>query len=264
MTKLIQQLNFSSSNYYDVKGFVIEPESPVATKNYYGDGASLSAAGSKRSALSASDAECFSLCLGAGPLCKAIEICGPDVSALGSAPPGGVTGGAASPAAPATPAHDDNDRDLLSALLWSSASSLSSSSDSLAEHPALLVQRREEVIARILELKDRKPVKIEFKIYLTENTVTRWEAVVNKKSMYLRVPSVLSAGSKDSFVMLLDFAEERLGCSNCIICVSKTRSDRSTLLRTFMFMGFQILPPNSQQMDGIEHPDYLFLNYNMQ
>ncbi|XP_032525185.2 LOW QUALITY PROTEIN: ornithine decarboxylase antizyme 2 [Danaus plexippus] len=258
MTKLIQQLNFSSSNYYDVKGFVIEPESPIATKHYYGDGASLSAAGSKRSALSASDAECFSLCLGAGPLWWS------DVSALGSAPPGGVNGGAASPAAPATPAHDDNDRDLLSALLWSSASSLSSSSDSLTEHPALLVQRREEVIARILELKDRKPVKVEFKIYLTENTVTRWEAVVKQKSMYLRVPSVLSAGSKDSFVMLLDFAEERLGCSNCIICVSKNRSDRSTLLRTFMFMGFQILPPNSHQMDGIEHPDYLFLNYNMQ
>ncbi|OWR46254.1 ornithine decarboxylase antizyme 1 [Danaus plexippus plexippus] len=168
-----------------------------------GDGASLSAAGS-----------------------------GPDVSALGSAPPGGVNGPRRSGAAPATPAHDDNDRDLLSALLWSSASSLSSSSDSLTEHPALLVQRREEV--------------------------------VKQKSMYLRVPSVLSAGSKDSFVMLLDFAEERLGCSNCIICVSKNRSDRSTLLRTFMFMGFQILPPNSHQMDGIEHPDYLFLNYNMQ
>lgn len=67
MTKLIQQLNFSSSisNYYEVAG--IETNN-VEKKNNYGDGASLSAAGSKRSALSASDAECFSLCLGAGPL----------------------------------------------------------------------------------------------------------------------------------------------------------------------------------------------------
>lgn len=71
MTKLIQQLNFSSSissnynNYYDVVG--LEPPA-VEEKNYYGDSMSLSAAGSKRSALSASDAECFSLCLGAGPL----------------------------------------------------------------------------------------------------------------------------------------------------------------------------------------------------
>lgn len=67
MTKLIQQLNFSSSisSYYDVAG--IETNT-VEEKNYFGDGASLSAAGSKRSALSASDAECFSLCLGAGPL----------------------------------------------------------------------------------------------------------------------------------------------------------------------------------------------------
>ncbi|CAG4957850.1 unnamed protein product [Parnassius apollo] len=65
MTKLIQQLNFSSSNYFDLMRY--EPNSAKG-ENYYGDCASLSAAGSKRSALSASDAECFSLCLGAGPL----------------------------------------------------------------------------------------------------------------------------------------------------------------------------------------------------
>lgn len=36
------------------------------TKSF--DEAQVSAGGSKRSAVSASDAECFSLCLGAGPL----------------------------------------------------------------------------------------------------------------------------------------------------------------------------------------------------
>ena len=69
MTMLIQPFNFSSSisNYYESKGVETNPVQ-ASNKHYSGDGASLSAAGSKRSALSASDAECFSLCLGAGPL----------------------------------------------------------------------------------------------------------------------------------------------------------------------------------------------------
>ncbi|KAJ0170275.1 hypothetical protein K1T71_014203 [Dendrolimus kikuchii] len=246
MTKLIQQLNFSSSisNYYEAAG-IIESNN-VEEKNYYGDGAA------SRSAW-------------APGLCG-----GPDVPAHGSAPPGGVNGGAASPATPSTPTHDDNNRDLLSALLWCSASSLGGSAESLSSEPSLpspnhQLQHRELVISKILERKDRQPVKIEFKIYLTENTFTRWEAVVQGGCMYLRMPGVLQAGSKESFMLLLDFAEERLQCTNCIICVQKSRPDRATILRTFMFMGFQLLAPTSPLMpQQINNPDYIFLHYNMQ
>ena len=180
-----------------------------------------------------------------------------------------MNGGASSPATPSTPTHDDNNRDLLSALLWASASSLASSSESLATEPGsptrpeLQVERREAVISKILERKDRQPVKIDFKIYLTENTMVRWEAVVQGNNIYLRVPGVLQSGSKESFMLLLDFAEERLGCTKCIICVLKTRPDRATLLRTFMFIGFQVLPPHAPPAAEITNPDYMFLLYNM-
>ncbi|KAL4706284.1 hypothetical protein ACJJTC_017451 [Scirpophaga incertulas] len=193
---------------------------------------------------------------------------GPDVPAHSSAPPGGVNSGASSPATPSTPVHDDSNRDLLSALLWASASSLSDSTESLAAdippRPELHAGQRDSVIRKILERKDRQPVKIDFKIFLTENTMVRWEAVVQGGTMYLRVPSVLQSGSKESFMLLLDFAEERLACGKCIICVLKTRPDRATLLRTFMFMGFQVLPPHSPLMQEIKNPDYIFLYYNMQ
>ena len=155
---------------------------------------------------------------------------------------------------------------MLSALLWASGNSLCGSAESLdSQQRPIQLEQREEVIAQILERKDRQPVKVEFKIYLTENTSTRWEAVVSGGTIYLRVPGVLQSGSKESFMLLLDFAEERLRCSNCIICVLKTRPDRATLLRTFMFMGFQLLPPNSPAMPPeISNPDYVFLHYNMQ
>ncbi|XP_063544709.1 LOW QUALITY PROTEIN: ornithine decarboxylase antizyme [Cydia strobilella] len=232
----------------------------VMIMKYCGDGASLSTAGSKRSAVSASDAECFSLCLGAGPLWWS------DVPANDSAPPGGVNSGASSPAIPSTPTHDDNNRDLLSALLWGSASSLSGSAESLcSEHPALQTQHQQAVVNKILERKDRQPVKIDFKIFLTENTVTRWEAVVQGNTMFLRLPGVLQAGSKESFMLLLDFAEERLHVAHCIICVLKSRGDRATLLRTFMFMGFSPLPPTAPLLPpDVANPDYMFLHYNMQ
>ncbi|CAK1548805.1 unnamed protein product [Leptosia nina] len=192
---------------------------------------------------------------------------GPDVPAHVPAPPGGVVSGASSPATPSTPTHDDNHRDLLSTLLWSSVSSLSNSEESLSSDstvPPVDPEQREATIRKILERKDAKAVKIDFKIYLTENTFTRWEAVVKGNTMYLRVPGVLQSGSKESFMLLLDFAEERLRCSNCIICVLKTRPDRATLLRTFMFMGFQLLAPNSPLAADIANPAYMFLHYNMQ
>lgn len=186
-----------------------------------------------------------------------------------SAPPGGVSGGASSPATPSTPTHDDNNRDLLSALLWSSASSLCSSSESLSndggQTPRNLAHENAAVLAKILERKEVRPVKIDFKIYVTPNTATRWEAVVSGSSVYLRVPSVLAAGSKESFLLLLDFAEEHLRCASCIICVLKSRPDRATLLRTFMFMGFQVVPPHSPLLPAeIDNPDYIFLHYTMQ
>ena len=35
--------------------------------------------------------------------------------------------------------------------------------------------------------------------------------------MYLRVPGVLQAGSKESFMLLLDFAEANLGCAKYVL-----------------------------------------------
>ncbi|GBP92185.1 Ornithine decarboxylase antizyme [Eumeta japonica] len=183
--------------------------------------------------------------------------------------------------------------DLLSALLAGSVRSLSSSAETLApstppaaagDHPVLHTEQREAVsmtptapganrvahhlggtvIGKILERKAQQPVKIDFKIFLTENTATHWEAVVQGSTIYLRLPGVLSSGSKESFMVLLDFAEERLGCTSCIVCVRKSRPDRAVVLRTFMFMGFQPLAPGAPPLAPLQHRhDYVFLYYSM-
>lgn len=153
----------------------------------------------------------------------------------------------------------------MSALL--SGTSLSGSAETLLsprDAPPTAADR-EQIINAILERKERQPVKVDFKIFLTENTASLWEAVVRGDTVYLRLPGVLSSGSKESFMTLLDFAEERLQCANCIVCVRKNRPDRAILLRTFMFMGFQLLAPTSAILPReLANPEYIFLHYNMQ
>ncbi|XP_077299490.1 ornithine decarboxylase antizyme [Arctopsyche grandis] len=195
--------------------------------------------GNKRSAASAGAAECFSVCLGAGPLWWLTP---PPLDHH----PWNAAAWNSEEAAASTPSTPET---LISPL----------ASDADA------IQYREEVITKIVELKDVKPVKINFSIYLTETTHSLWETVLHDKTLYMTVPPVLSNGSKESFITLLEFAEERLGCSRCVLCVRKSRPDRAALLRAFMFMGFQLLGPDGLGASApTDRPDYLYMVYVME
>jgi ornithine decarboxylase antizyme 1 len=85
-----------------------------------------------------------------------------------------------------------------------------------------------------------------FQVSLTDCIQVNWETVLLNGKLFIEVPGgILPAGSKESFVTLLEFAEEELQCSHVIVCFNKSRSDRASLIRTFMFFGFVALPPGS-------------------
>ncbi|KAL2747174.1 Myosin-2 essential light chain [Vespula maculifrons] len=117
-------------------------------------------------------------------------------------------------------------------------------------------------------------LRLTFTLHLTESTSVEWETVVWRRCLYIRVPScLLPEGSKEGFVSLLEYAEETLHCTNIIVCLRKDKSDRGScripffgtveafcveknspskpfccyglamLVRTFMFLGFTVLPP---------------------
>ncbi|KAK2589006.1 hypothetical protein KPH14_001853 [Odynerus spinipes] len=94
-------------------------------------------------------------------------------------------------------------------------------------------------------------LRLTFTLHLTESTSVEWETVVWRRCLYIRVPScLLPEGSKEGFVSLLEYAEETLHCTNIIVCLRKDRSDRAMLVRTFMFLGFTVLPPtHALQLD---------------
>nr|XP_039264540.1 ornithine decarboxylase antizyme-like [Styela clava] len=85
-----------------------------------------------------------------------------------------------------------------------------------------------------------------FEIKVTENITVKWDTVIFNRQMFVLVPTTLSqSGSRDSFVALLEIAEEELDCEAVICCVQNISSEKSTQIRTFMYMGFQAIPSTS-------------------
>lgn len=114
---------------------------------------------------------------------------------------------------------------------------------------------------KVPELAVTGEVGIEFVFDVADDYDVRWEATMYPGDRLLvHVPTtVLPEGSKESFVRLLEFAEEDLHCRAVYVQFGKHRPDRSHLVRTFMYFGFSMLPPDALQAD----PDSITMVYHI-
>lgn len=109
--------------------------------------------------------------------------------------------------------------------------------------------------------------QIHFQLRLTNSLSVHWDTLVCGKIMYVMIPAgVLPDGSKESFVSLLEYAEEVMECSQVIICLDKNRKDRAALVRMFMFLGFTSLPPSAviPPNSAPQSADLLYLLYSIE
>lgn len=92
-----------------------------------------------------------------------------------------------------------------------------------------------------------------------------WNAVMWNGKLYVSVSSQqLTEGSKDAFVSLLEYAEEELQCSHVIVCLDKSvgEANMKTVIRNFLFLGFQPLAPGHELLPP-NYPNLVSFVYNI-
>jgi ornithine decarboxylase antizyme 1 len=104
---------------------------------------------------------------------------------------------------------------------------------------------------------------VKFKCALSDEKEVEWKTLLVNGVLYVDIPSnVLPKGSRDSFVSLLEFAEEKLECHKVFVCFKRNRPDRTSLMRVFMFFGFTVVPPGSPLVPHGD--DIMYMVYNIQ
>jgi len=84
--------------------------------------------------------------------------------------------------------------------------------------------------------------------------------------LYVDMPDGgLPAGSKECFVNLLEYAEEQLAAEQIFVCIDKQHMDRAMLIRTFMFIGFEVVDADEKSVDEVlKNERFTYLGYDLQ
>jgi hypothetical protein len=116
----------------------------------------------------------------------------------------------------------------------------------------------------------REGSPVTFELGVTGQHHVTWSGTLLGKRMLVPLGSgggnAAAASSKEAFVSLLEFAEEKLGCEHILVAIPKRAKEQAALVRTFMFMGFTVLSPGHALIsgfDGVGQADHLFLDYEI-
>lgn len=91
-----------------------------------------------------------------------------------------------------------------------------------------------------------------------------WQLAVVGSRLFVAIPDGSSLdGARESFVSLLEVAEDRMHCQHVVVLFRRERADRTALLKTFMYIGFVPLAPSNTLTGGRYNPDFIYLAYKI-
>ncbi|XP_022797866.1 ornithine decarboxylase antizyme 1-like, partial [Stylophora pistillata] len=106
-------------------------------------------------------------------------------------------------------------------------------------------------------------LRYSFRLKSGEHDVVEWRAVLQNSFLYVEVPQgEIAPGGKECFVSLLEYAEEHLDCTYIFVGLLKEREDRASLMRTFMYMGFETVKPGHEFCP--DSPHFIFMAYTIE
>lgn len=107
-----------------------------------------------------------------------------------------------------------------------------------------------------------KSLLYSFHLKSGEHDVAEWIAVLQNEKLYVEVPQGdIPPGAKECLISLLEYAEEHLDCTHVFVGLLKDRKDRASLMRTFMFMGFETVKPGHELCPNNSH--FIFMAYTI-
>ncbi|XP_009322147.1 PREDICTED: LOW QUALITY PROTEIN: ornithine decarboxylase antizyme 2 [Pygoscelis adeliae] len=125
---------------------------------------------------------------------------------------------------------------------------------------ALIYKDEKITVNQDVPVHEGKPQIVHFQYKVTEVKTSSWDAVLSNQSLFVEIPDgLLADGSKEGLSALLEFAEEKMKVNYVFICFRKSREDRAPLLKTFSFLGFEIVRPGHPSVPS--RPDVMFMVY---
>uniref|UniRef100_A0A8C5UAP0 Ornithine decarboxylase antizyme 2 n=1 Tax=Malurus cyaneus samueli TaxID=2593467 RepID=A0A8C5UAP0_9PASS len=125
---------------------------------------------------------------------------------------------------------------------------------------ALIYKDEKITVSQDVPVHEGKPHIVHFQYKVTEVKISSWDAVLSNQSLFVEIPDgLLADGSKEGLSALLEFAEEKMKVNYVFICFRKSREDRAPLLKTFSFLGFEIVRPGHPAVPS--RPDVMFMVY---
>uniref|UniRef100_A0A8C3QD53 Uncharacterized protein n=1 Tax=Geospiza parvula TaxID=87175 RepID=A0A8C3QD53_GEOPR len=125
---------------------------------------------------------------------------------------------------------------------------------------ALIYKDEKITVSQDVPVHEGKPHIVHFQYKVTEVKTSSWDAVLSNQSLFVEIPDgLLADGSKEGLSALLEFAEEKMKVNYVFICFRKSREDRAPLLKTFSFLGFEIVRPGHPAVPS--RPDVMFMVY---
>lgn len=133
------------------------------------------------------------------------------------------------------------------------------------KEPPVSVKGQDVVGIRVVQLGGHSTPNAVSRLCFTVSLIgqqVKWDTLLVSKTLVIEIPpGNLPDGSKESFVTLLEYAEEKLGCKKVIVCFKKSCKERETLIRTFMFLGFVLVSPGTHQL--ARSNDRMYMSYSI-